>query len=255
MSRAPLVLLHGWGMTPGIWNELRARFSSAVDVLAPALPGHGGGPSAEPALEAWSDAAAARLPDAAVVCGWSLGGSIALDLARRHPRKVARLILIGASPCFVARTAEAAWPHGLDATVVHTFIEGFATDPAAMLRRFIALQALGDARRRAVTTKLEAAPRLPVGAMQEFAGNIRAALADGLRILADTDLRNGLGAIDQPALMIHGARDALMPLPAAEWLAAQLPGARLERFDGCGHAPFLSRPAECAALIEGFALG
>ena len=45
----------------------------------------------------------------------------------------------------------------------------------------------------------------------------------------------------------------LMPLAAAEWLADQLPGGRLSVFGQSGHAPFLSRPADCAGLIEGFA--
>lgn len=251
MNRDPLVLLHGWGMTPRIWDELRTRFSSADDVLAPALPGHDDASSVEPTLEAWSDAIAAQLPDAAVVCGWSLGGMIALDLACRHPRKVAQLILIGTSPCFVSRSDAPVWPHGLDPLVVHGFTDGFAADPAAILRRFVALQALGDDRRRVVTTGLEAGLRTT----NTESSADRAGLAAGLRILADADLRVGLSAIRQPTLVIHGAGDALMPFPGAEWLAAQLPDARLKRFDGCGHAPFLSRPAECASLIEGFALG
>jgi pimeloyl-[acyl-carrier protein] methyl ester esterase len=46
-----------------------------------------------------------------------------------------------------------------------------------------------------------------------------------------------------------------MPLAGAEWLAGQLPQGRLTVFDDCGHAPFLSRPAECAALIEREVLG
>jgi pimeloyl-[acyl-carrier protein] methyl ester esterase len=183
------------------------------------------------------------LPDAAVVCGWSLGALLALDLARRHPAKVARLVLIGATPRFVAG---ADWPHGLDAATVAGFTSGFASDPGATLQRFVALQTLGDARRRAVAAKLS--PQLIEPAIADCR-----MLADGLSLLAHTDLRAGLADIAQPVRLLHGAGDALMPLAAAQWLADALPDGRLSIFDDCGHAPFLSRPRDCAVLIESFA--
>jgi len=249
VSTRPLVLLHGWGLTPRIWEPVRQALPAALEIHAPALPGHGeNATAAGPTLDAWADAVLPRLPDGAVLCGWSLGGVIALDLARRHPVKVARLILIGTSPCFVSRPGtDAPWPHGLDAATVGGFVESFAGDPAATLRRFVALQALGDQRRRAVAAQLNAA-------LADAGGAGGPALAAGLQLLADADLRPSLHAIPQPADLLHGAGDALMPIAAAEWLAAQLPTARLTRFDDCGHAPFLSQPAECAALIRSIVL-
>ena len=242
-----LVLLHGWGLLPRVWTELRQALPPDLMVLAPALPGHGDAPPAPGAtLADWSDALLAALPEGAVLCGWSLGGLIALDLARRHPEMVSRLILIGSSPCFVSQSDCAPggpWPHGLDAATVAGFIDGFAVDPAATLRRFVALQAIGDARRRAVAGEL-------ADAHARHDGRRADALADGLRVLAETNLRATLDTIRQPVRLLHGSGDALMPLAGAEWLAGQLPQGRLTVFDDCGHAPFLSRPAECGALIE-----
>jgi len=245
VSRSDLVLLHGWGLGPQVWTALTPHLPAGLRVRTPALSGHGGALARSPTLEAWGDALLPELPDGAVVCGWSLGGLVALDLARRHPQKVARLVLIGTSPCFVTRTdsARAPWPHGLAAATVAGFIDDFAHDPAATLRRFVALQALGDARRRTVSNALNAA-------LVNLEKCDRNMLASGLELLADTDRRAALDDVRQPVQLIHGGGDALMPLAAAEWLATRLPDARLARFDDCGHAPFLSRPEDCAALIE-----
>ncbi|AKU12101.1 BioH protein [Azoarcus sp. CIB] len=158
------------------------------------------------------------------------------------PNGWTRLILIGATPCFVARDGDTPWPYGLDAATVAAFNASFATDPAGTQKKFIALQSLGDARRRAVAADLAAA--------LADAGPAHApGLSCGLELLANTDLRACVPEILQPTQLIHGAGDALMPLAAAQWLARQLPNARLTRFDDCGHAPFLSRPLECASLI------
>lgn len=237
----PLVLLHGWGLSSQIWSSLLPRL--AGEVIALDLPGHGATPAAHgPGLADWSDALVPKIPLGATLCGWSLGALIALDLARRHPARVGRLILLGATPRFVA---EQGWPHGLAAPIVAGFQAGFATDPVATLRRFVALQTLGDARRRQVAAALSEALPPPGGGDQ-------AALAAGLALLADTDLRPGLGEIHQPVRLLHGQGDALMPVAAATWLADALPQARLTVLEDCGHAPFLSRPADCATLMDGF---
>lgn len=243
MSALPLVLLHGWGLDPRVWSELRAALPADVRTFAPALPGHGDAlPTRSAELATWSDALLPALPERAVLCGWSLGSLIALDLARHHPERVARLILIGSTPCFVTRGGDAPWPHGLDAATVAAFNASFATDPAGTQKKFIALQSLGDAHRRTVATSLAAA-------LADTGPERAPGLSCGLELLANTDLRTFVPEVRQPTLLIHGAGDALMPFAAAEWLARQLPAARLTAFDDCGHAPFLSRPQECAALI------
>jgi pimeloyl-[acyl-carrier protein] methyl ester esterase len=246
-GKTPLLFLHGWAMTPAIWQASIAALGEsghAVEIHAPALPGHGahaaspGGAS----LAAWAEALAPALPAGAALIGWSLGALLALELARIQPERVARLILIGATARFVAAPD---WPHGLDAATVEAFIDDYERRPAATLRRFLALQTLGDDARRQLLPRLAAAcvphpdPAPP-----------RPALADGLRILAAADLRSGLAAIAQPVHIIHGAGDALMPPAAAHWLAGALPRARLTLLENRGHALPLSSPAECAALIR-----
>jgi pimeloyl-[acyl-carrier protein] methyl ester esterase len=246
VSTLPLVLLHGWGLSPRVWAGLRDALPEGLVVHAPELPGHGAAaPAATATLAAWGEHLLATMPTRAVLCGWSLGGLIAVELALRHPQRFERLVLLDTSPCFVARDAcddQGAWPHGLAAATVQAFIDGFATDPAATLRRFVALQTVGDARRSALGAALSAA-------LTDCGGARQSALADGLVVLATSDLRARIAGLRQPVTLIHGAADALMPVDAARWLARQWPAAKLHVVDGCGHAPFVSQPAACAAMI------
>lgn len=246
-ARTPLVLLHGWGMTPRVWHDLAARLDGRFRLVTPALPGHRGRPLPHAStLDSWADSLAPDLPDGAFLCGWSLGAMVAIKLAVRHPQKVRRLVLTGATPRFVAADD---WPHGLDAATVEAFVRGFAEAPAVTLRRFLSLQVQGESHRKVVQASLAAA----LARTADADGAADAALAEGLRVLVETDLRADLPQLRQPVLLIHGDGDALMPLQAAGWLAQALPDARLEPCRNSGHAPFLSDPAAFADQLLAFA--
>lgn len=239
----PLVLLHGWGLSAAVWKPLLGHLQPQRAVYLPDLPGHGNAAPAGETLARWADALLPALPEDGVLVGWSLGAQLALELAQRHPQKVARLVLIGASPRF---TMCEDWPHGLPGATLDEFRAQFNSAPEATQRRFVALQSLGDRARKQVAGTL-------TDSLTPADSSHHAALANGLRLLAETDLRRQLSRIVQPARLLHGSEDKLMPVAAAEWLADQLPGGRLSVLGQSGHAPFLSRPADCAGLIEGFA--
>lgn len=244
MTTPPIVLLHGWGLSAGVWAPLRAHLSPAQAIHAPDLPGHGNAAPAGDTLASWADALVATLPDKALVVGWSLGGMLALHIARHYPQKVARLVLIDTTPRFVQADD---WQPALSSETLADFRHHFDADPAATQRRFVALQSLGDAARKTVSASLTAA-------LTPSDESHQPALATGLRLLAETDLRDLIPAVTQPVRLLHGGEDKLMPVAAAEWLADTLPNARLSVFGDAGHAPFVSRAQECAALIESFAL-
>jgi len=80
-------------------------------------------------------------------------------------------------------------------------------------------------------------------------------LEDALAALAAIDVRDRVGAIRQPALVIAGERDTLVPAAAGAWLAAALPAGRLASIAGGAHAPFLSHPEAFFAAAEAFCDG
>src|SRR3954471_16168047 len=90
-SGDPLLLLHGLGLTWRCWRPVLHDLERAHDVVAMDLPGFGAAPplprGRRPTVAALSDAIEAALDDAGIesvhVAGNSLGGWIAIELARR----------------------------------------------------------------------------------------------------------------------------------------------------------------------------
>ena len=105
------------------------------EVFAVDLPGHGnstldGAFDLQPVV----DTLAKALPERANWLGWSLGGTLAMELAARYPRQVSQLVLVTATPRFV-RTDN--WPCGMEPQVLEQFCESLATDYAATVKRFL----------------------------------------------------------------------------------------------------------------------
>ena len=241
MSVRDVLLLHGWSFSAGVWESLADRLAPHFRVHAPDLPGYGAAPACVPyTLEAIVAAVASAAPRRCHVVGWSLGGEIALAWARRSPRQVRRLALIATTPCFTSRPG---WPCATTPAVLDEFARSLAADRAGTLARFVAAQAKGDARARRFA-----------GVLKQLSerGTPDPVLAAGLAILSSTDLRRELPRVRQPALVLHGARDRIVPPAAGRRLAAALPDARFSLLRTCAHAPFLSQPARIAGMLRAF---
>src|SRR5215467_7499018 len=92
-SGAPLVLLHGIGLTRHSWDPVIPALAGHFDVIAVDLPGFGDSepmpPQVEPLPAALAAAVAGLLDELGIpaphVAGNSLGGWVAIELARRRP--------------------------------------------------------------------------------------------------------------------------------------------------------------------------
>lgn len=230
-----MIFLHGWGTHPVIWAPLQERFP---DSRALPLPGYAGAAGAE-TLDEMASQIAGQIQASTVLVGWSLGSLVAMRIAIDTPHKVSRLVLIGATPCFVARED---WPHGVADEMFAQFSRSLAEDYAGTIRRFLSLQAQGsDAVRRVLSElrqRLLDQPRPAAGALEA-----------GLSVLRGTDLREAAGRLCMPATLIHGLGDKLAPVGAARWLSQVMPDAALHEIRGAGHAPFLSHVREVAGII------
>lgn len=236
-----LTLVHGWGLGKGALDKIAQALGEHFTVNRVELPGYGDSPPIEAAnIEAVADALAATLPPRAMLCGWSLGAMVCLACAARHPKRVARLVLVGATASFVAREG---WAEAMPATQLDDFRAALAADSAQLLKRFASQIHQGSAQPLEAQRYLRSAD-VPAS---------DAALMASLDLLAHSDLRPLLNTVRQPVLLVHGDADPLMPLAAAEQLLVQLPDAQLEVFGGSAHAPFASDPARFVDSVRRFA--
>lgn len=245
-SGPDLALLHGWGLGAGAWNDVAGRLGERFRVHRVSLPGYDGSADDGRDFAQTALAVADALPAGSTLCAWSLGGMLALAAAAARPGHFARLVLVGTTPKFVQADD---WPCAQVAENHATFTRAVAKAPAATLTRFVMLFNQGDDKARAVVRALT-----PLLVDRDSAAGLPPApvLAKGLDWLRDADLRAAVPGIATPALVVHGDSDPLMPFAAGEWLAAQLPDARLERFPGSAHAPFLADPEHFVRALTDF---
>ena len=238
----PLILIHGWAMHAGLFGAMLDRLAERRTLHLVDLPGHGSSrDDASPLeLESCVAAIAAQTPPAPWL-GWSLGGLFALHAAATRPAHADALIMLCSTPRFV-RAGD--WPHGMDVDVFRKFEADLRTNVHATIERFLALETLGCERATAGLRTLHA---------EAFAYGDPApdALADGLRLLEDCDLRDLLPSLPVPSLWIGARRDRLVDHRAVVAAAELVPNARTMRLDS-GHAPFLTHADALAGAVLDF---
>jgi len=239
-----LVLLHGWALHGGMWGPWLDELERHARLHVLDLPGHGRSewPAGTHDLASLASALFSSVPPGAAVLGWSLGGMLALELARQHPRHLRALLLVATTPKFLAGPD---WEHGLQPGVLDEFTRGLEQDYRRTVQDFLALQTRGDERAHETLRLLRA--RLALHGEPDRRG-----LATGLDILRDADLRDALPQIALPSLVVAGERDRLTPPGAGHELAVRLPAARFQLIGRSGHAPFLSHPAAVLAEVTAF---
>jgi pimeloyl-[acyl-carrier protein] methyl ester esterase len=243
---APLLLIHGWGMHGGMWGGVAEKLAQYFPVLVVDLPGHGQSAAmAHYDLDRVVDILSAQFGGQLNVCGWSLGGQVALRWAMRYPQQVQRLVLVASTPCFVRLDD---WRYALSVEILEEFAVNLQQNYALTLKRFLSLQMRGSEQEREILAILRdelfsrGKPDLTT-------------LQAGLEILRTSDLRAALPEVQQATLVLAGERDTLIPLQASQYLAQQIPTAELVKIKGAAHAPFLSHREEFVDYLVKFLHG
>jgi 3-oxoadipate enol-lactonase len=237
----PLVFLHGLGGTRTAWEAQLEELSDRWRCVAWDMPGYGVSEPIEPfTLPALADAVVALFDaldvERAHLCGLSFGGHQALHAALAHPDRIRSLILADTSPAFgLDGTDPAEWL----AARFEPLDRGLSpADFADELITSISGPGFGGARKREVV---------------ESVGRISAAgLRAACECLVTHDVRDRLGEITAPTLVVVGELDDETPPAYSEMLAAAIGGAELALIPGVGHYSPAEAPEEFNAEIRGF---
>ena len=242
----PVLLIHGLGLSGGAWWR-------TVDALAPTMRvitfdhrGIGRSESVSYAYttEAMADDAVSILDDLAIdrvhVYGFSLGGMVAQQIALRHPTRVRSLVLGGTH----AGGRRAAYP---EADVV-AFFRRRALMPSEVGAWASVPYNYGprsrDEQVDRIAEDIERRLRNPFNERAYRAQLLAASLHNCYR---------RLDRIRAPTLVVHGARDRIVPAANAYMTAERVPGAQLTILKDAGHLYPTEEPAVDKAIGEFFA--
>ena len=229
-DQRPLLLIHGAGGSHLTWpTELRRLPATAVYAID--LPGHGRSDSPGcDTIGAYADVVEEFITTLdlrnVVVLGHSMGGAIAQTIALRHLPQVSGLILLGT---------------GAKLPVSDAILDQVLTDFDAAV---------------AFITKYSwsrSAPEQMIALGKQIMGETSPAIVHGDFVACNGfDVRDQLGNVAVPTLVVSGEVDKMTPVKFGRFLAEHIPDAQFELIDGAGHMLMLERPLPVTTHIQQF---
>lgn len=231
----PLLLVHGFPLDHSVWEELAALLEDDFDLILPDLRGFGASsdPREGDRIEQYAGDLLAILNhlrvERALVAGHSMGGYVALALARLVPERLLGLGLI-ATQHLADAPERAAGRLALAESVLR---DGLAAVAGDMSGRLTANADQVPALRELI---LRQRPAGVAGALRAMAGR-----PDSTELLRRFRL---------PVVIVTGLADALIPPERSREMAALLPQARLHELEGVGHMPMMEAPRRVAEALR-----
>lgn len=230
-SGRAILFLHGAGGTHHTWRDQWAGLKGTARLVIPDLPGHGrSAGSPRETIAEYADWLREFVRETGlrnlVLAGHSMGGAVALQAALDRTEGISALVL-------VATGAKLRVNPEITGGIAGRFREFAPELTDWMLGEESAPYLREDVLRDVLSTRPET-----------FLGDFRA--CDGF------DVRDRLGEIRLPTLVVAGDADRLTPLRYAEFLATRIPGAVLKILPGAGHMAGLEKPEAVNDAVSSF---
>jgi pimeloyl-ACP methyl ester carboxylesterase len=223
-------------------------------VIAVDLPGFGESemPKEDISISGYADTLDALLDvlgiDSVRLVGNSMGGFIGAELAIRYPARVERLVLAaaaGLSVEFIRTQRKEGLRHRAENIAFFNIGWLASRSPTVARRRRL---------RSALLLLVAAHPdRLPPPlTYEQVKGSGKPGFSDALDALCSYPIRQRLGEIECPTLIVWGDKDRLVPLKDASVFEELISDARKVIYTDTGHLTMLERPARFNADVREF---
>lgn len=259
-SGQPVLFVHGMLGTGPYWGPLVRGFPGFRCLLMD-RPGYGlssaldwskhdFGPAIADAMSGVLDGLGIQR---AHVIGGSIGGVLALHLARRHPERVGRVVMLGGGPLVPDFPVPGVFR--FMASPLGVLMERLARREKVM-RQIIAgsghAASLEDGRISDAFVEWRLALQRETDSMRYERAGLRAIIGrQGWRTVVAMDDAQ-LAAIDHPTLLLQGAKDPTAPMELWRRVVGILPHGEMKIIDGAGHQPWLDDGAAMAEEVTRF---
>ncbi|MBC2637880.1 MULTISPECIES: alpha/beta fold hydrolase [unclassified Rhodococcus (in: high G+C Gram-positive bacteria)] len=244
---APVVLIHGSG--PGVtawanWRTTIPHLAESFRVIAPDILGFGyteRPDGVEYNSTTWTNHLVGLLDalglDKVSIVGNSFGGSLALNIATKHPDRVDRLVLMGSVGVRFDITAglDAVWGFEPSLPAMRALLDVFAYD------RSLVNDELAELRLAAATRP---------GVQEAFSAMFPAPRQQGVDEMAVDE--NLIAGLENDTLIVHGRDDQVIPLTNSLRLLELIDRSQLHVFGRCGHWVQIEHSARFNSLVADF---
>jgi non-heme chloroperoxidase len=250
----PVVFVHGWGLNSDMWEyQLAALVDEGLRCVA--FDRRGCGRSDQPGagydFDTLADDLAAvidrlDLRDVTLVSHSMGSGEVARYLTRHGDDRIARVALI--SPTLPYLRRDETNPEGVDPALFEPIIAALRADRPGYLAD-LAPAALGVG-----LPGVDVSSALTAWALDLFMTSSPKASIDTVRTHTATDLRDDMASFTTPTLIVHGDRDALVPIEVSGRRAAEMIGdCTLSVYENASHWPFVTHRERLNAELLAFA--
>jgi pimeloyl-ACP methyl ester carboxylesterase len=230
----PVLLTHGFGSTRQSWEGQHRALADRYRIISWDVRGHGETISPDDAAGYSIDLSVADMRallellgvEQAVIGGLSLGGYLSLAFYHAHPEMVRALVVVSSGPGYRNPDARARWNERAQRRAADLDSQG--------------LEALDGG-----------SPDMLRSRRRHRSAHRLAHAARGILAQEDARVIDMLPDIKVPTLVVLGDQDEPFAAPS-HYMAAKIPGARLEVIEGAGHAANLDRPEAFNRVLRAF---
>jgi pimeloyl-ACP methyl ester carboxylesterase len=214
-----ILCIHGAGGNSLHW--MATEPPPGWSVIVPDLPGHGlsqgDPPQTISGYAAWVESFIETIHERPVLVGHSMGGAIALTVALNRPELLSGLVLVGTGAKLGVSTGIMSMCRGGNAADVESFLAEWAYGPSISPAQIESWNSL-------------------------FGRASCEVYLAGFTACGGFDVREHLGKINLPTLIICGVHDQLTPLKFAQYLGERIPQTQIAEIPDAGHMAMLEQP-------------